>query len=224
MVIMGCNAPPNSSLPESSPLSSSPVASPSISQSPVASSAPSEPKAPSVPVAQTISAQGIGAAKLGVSFGELKQALGANTEFTIQSPFIVDFDALAVTQAGKVQYYILYPAGTTLADSDLIKALLTNNPNYRTAEGIGPRTPIKKAEETYGDATLSYNTSNESREYIKFSNQPAQNIYFHHSIDQGFAGTYSSPSQEYNETKKFRNNALIDSVEVLCLSQNCREP
>lgn len=222
MVLMGCNAPPPPSLPESSPSPSSSITSSSVPQSPTASSTPLEQKAPSA--AQTISAQGIGAAKLGMSFGDLKDLLGTDAEFTVQSPFMVDFDAIAVSQAGKVQYYILYPAGTTLADSNLIKALLTNNPNYRTAEGIGPGTLIQKAEEVYGDASLSHNTSNESREYIKFSNQPAQNIHFRPAIGQGFAGTYSSPSQEYNETKEFRSNALINSIEVVCPPKNCPEP
>ncbi|MGV2391051.1 MAG UNVERIFIED_CONTAM: hypothetical protein LVR29_31475 [Microcystis novacekii LVE1205-3] len=37
---------------------------------------------------------------------------------------------------------------------------------------FGPRTPLEQAEKVYGKGTLSYNTSNESREYVRFVNQP----------------------------------------------------
>lgn len=92
---------------------------------------------------QLISAEGIGSAKVGMTLGALKKALAGKAEFKVKSPFIVDFDAIAVIESGKEQYYILYPAGSPLADADVIEALVTDNPNYRTAEGVGPGTPIK---------------------------------------------------------------------------------
>ncbi|MBA2748468.1 MAG: hypothetical protein H0U45_06940 [Tatlockia sp.] len=149
-----------------------------------------------------------------MTFGQLKQVL-PDTKLKVESPFMVDFDAIAITQSGKVQYYILYPAGTKLADSDPIEMLVTDNPNFRTAKGVGPGTPLKQTETVYGDATLSYNTSNESREYVKFANQPAQNLLFRSfAPNQQFAGIYASPSGEYNETKKFQESAKISSVLV----------
>jgi hypothetical protein len=74
----------------------------------------------------------MGPAKLGMTLGALKKQLGANAEFKVTSPYIVDFDAIAVSQNGKVQYYILYPAAKPLTDSDKIEYLLTENPAYRT--------------------------------------------------------------------------------------------
>ena len=116
---------------------------------------------------QKISAAGVGPAKVGMTLAQLKQLLGAQAEFTVKSPFMVDFDALAVSQSGKVQYYILYPSGRTLADTSAIEAVLTKNPDYRTTVGVGPGTPLKQAAAVYGKATLFYNTENESRELVK---------------------------------------------------------
>lgn len=177
---------------------------------------------PPVSKALTISAKGIGPVQLGMSLGQLKRILGLDAEFRVKSPFMVDFDAIAVSQSGKVQYYILYPTGTTLADSNSIEALLTDNPKYRTSEGVGPGTPVKQAEAVYGDAALFYNTSNESREYVKFANQSAENIRFRPvSVGDRFAGIYPSLSKEYNETREFHKTAFIRAVEVVCVPQIC---
>ncbi|WP_228054863.1 hypothetical protein [Gloeocapsopsis crepidinum] len=170
---------------------------------------------PSTSEALIISATGIGLAKLGMTFGQLKQVLGSDAEFKVESPFMVDFDAIALSKSGKVQYYILYPAGTTFSDSDSIELLLTDNPDLRTTEGVGSGTSLKQAEAVYGDATLSYNTQNESREYVRFANQPARNLLFRPTVsNQQFSGIYSSPIREYNETKKFQESATIHSVLV----------
>ncbi|HEY9691978.1 MAG TPA: hypothetical protein V6D15_07220 [Oculatellaceae cyanobacterium] len=169
-----------------------------------------------------ISATGIGAAKLGMTYGQLKKELGASAEFQIKSPFMVDWDAIAVISSGKVQYYILYPAGTTFKNSQLIESIFTDNPDYQTAQKVGVDTPIKQAEAIYGDATLFYNTAVESREYIKFANQPAENIFFRPNTNnnQQFVGIYSSASGEYHETQQYQPNSLIGAIGVDCRG-NC---
>lgn len=162
-----------------------------------------------------ISANGIGTAKLGMTFGQLKQALGKKAEFKIVSPFMVDIDAIAISKSGKVQYYILYPAGTTFSDANSIELLLTENPNFRTVEGVGSGMFLEQVETVYGEATLSYNTQNESREQVRFANQPAQNVTFQPTApNQIFAGIYPFTSGEYNETKNFYESALIRSALV----------
>ncbi|HEY9606465.1 MAG TPA: hypothetical protein V6C85_32955, partial [Allocoleopsis sp.] len=150
--------------------------------------------------------------------GELKQRLAGKAQFQVVSPFIVDFDAIAVIQSGAVQYYILYPAGSPLGDSDLIEALITNNPQYRTAQGVGPGTTLQQAEAVYGDATLSYNLANESREYAKFAKQPAKNLSFRIGAanDNSLAGIYPTQKGEFNQTKEYKKTALINFVEVYC--------
>jgi hypothetical protein len=215
---------PTQASPTSNPTPSSPVASKPAKDSQT-SSAVSQQISPPASAALTIATNGIGPAKVGMKLGQLKQLLGGKAEFTVKSPFIVDFDAISLSQAGKVQYYILYPAGSPLADSDLIEALVTDNPDYRTAQGVGPGTLIEQAENVYGDATLSYNSVNESREYVKFANQPSKAIAFRTKAPQGqqFAGIYPSSQTELKETKKFDKTASISFVEVYC-RQNCPLP
>ncbi|MBD2460403.1 hypothetical protein H6G89_05040 [Oscillatoria sp. FACHB-1407] len=159
-----------------------------------------------------------------MTLGELKQKLGASAEFEVKSPFIVDFDAIAVRQSGEVKYYILHLAGQPLQDADVIQGLLTDNPSFKTAAGVGPGTSIQQAEAAYGKATLSYSTSNESREYARFEDQPADNVSF--ATGNGnteTAGVYPSPIGEFNETQTFREGATIQSVLIVCLSENCAQ-
>lgn len=160
-----------------------------------------------------------------MKLGQLKQLLAGKAEFKIQSPFIVDFDAIAVSQGGEEQFYILYPAQSSLADADVIEALVTDNPKYRTAEGVGPGTLIQQAEAVYGDATLSYSTLNESREYVKFANLTSKAIAFRAKAPQGerFAGIYPPSQTESKQTKNFHQTASIGLVEVYC-RQNCSPP
>lgn len=253
MVVVGCNSSPTPSTSETPASSSSPGtsnsvdASPSSKQvasqpaqvsptpeqttsepaqaSPAAQRIVSKPLSPPTSSALTISPEGIGPAKVGMKLGELKKVLAGKAEFQVKSPFIVDFDALAIVQSGQEQYYVLYPAGMPMADSDVIEALVTDNPNYRTAQGVGPGTPIEQAEAVYGQATLSHNTLNESREYVTFAKQPSEDISFRTRTPQGqqFAGIYPSSSAELKETKKFQDRAVIGLVEVYC-RKNCPLP
>jgi hypothetical protein len=217
----GCNRASETTVAQSP--SPSPTSTPSRAESPSPSSTPSASASePDAPAPTLISAQGIGEAQLGMTFGELKQKLGSRAEFKVQSPFIVDFDAIAVSKSGAVQYYILYLAGQSFKDSDVIQGVLTENPAFRTADDVGPQTPIQQAEAAYGKATISYSTANESREYVRFERQPASNISFGTgSVGTTSAGIYPSPTGEYNETQNFHDNAKIKSVLVVCLTDNC---
>lgn len=221
LLLVGCN---NSSKPT---VAETPSQTPAVSAAP-ASPSPT-PSSNQTPVATAtepedvlISPKGIGAAQLGMTLGELKQKLGSEVEFTVESPFIVDFDAIAVRKAGEVQYYILYLAGQSFTDSDVIQGVLTENPKFQTAEKVGAGTPIAEAEQAYGPVKLSYNTDNESREYARFANQPAGNISF--STGNGntsAAGIYPSPTSTYNETDQFKADAAIESILVVCLTEDC---
>ncbi|MBW4517260.1 MAG: hypothetical protein KME11_18795 [Timaviella obliquedivisa GSE-PSE-MK23-08B] len=210
----------------------SPTASPTASPNSVDFSSPIPALAEATPSVSPISAdsllisdKAIGAAQLGMTFGNLKKALGTGVEFVVQSPFIVDFDAIAVQRSGEVQYYILYLAKQPFTDADTIQGLLTKNPKFLTAAGIGAGSTLAKAQQAYGKATLSYNTQNESREYARFERQPANNISF--ATGNGSskaAGIYASPTGEYNETQKFKEDAKIESVLVVCLTEACAPP
>ena len=163
----------------------------------------------------TIDDRAIGEAKIGMTFGQLKQALGSTAQFKVESPFMVDFDAVTVSRSGKVQYRIIYAAGTKLKDTDVIELLMTDNPNYKTAQGVGPGMTLKQAEAIYGKTTLSYNVDNESRENVVFANQPTKKIMFVPQAEgKQFAGVYGAGKGGFFQTNKYQTNAVIKSVMV----------
>jgi hypothetical protein len=219
VLLAACNSAPPTSVAESA------APSPTVSASVSPTSKPNPSPTPAAaPENLLISPKGIGAAQLGMKLGDLKQKLGSDVELATVSPFIVDFDALAVRKDGKVQYYILYLAGQSFTDKDVIQGLLTDNPKFKTAEGIGPGATISKAEQTYGKVTLSYNTENESREYVRFANLPAGNLSFNTGNgNKSTAGIYASPTGTYNETQRFKPDATIQSVLVVCLTDACAQ-
>ncbi len=167
----------------------------------------------------------IGVAKIGMTYGEVKKALGKNTKFNIKTPFMVDWNAIEIIQGGKVQFRILYPQiNTTFKDSDVIEVLQTDNYNYRTDKGIGPGSRIKQAEMVYGKATLSYNLEMEGREYVKFANQPTNYMGFRTGAfgNNSLAGIYpKSNLGGYQETNNYRQNAIIRSIEISCPQGKC---
>ena len=180
-----------------------------------------------------ISAEGIGKAKLGMTLAELKQISDPDTEFKIISPFMVDVNAIAVSQKGIVQYYVLYPVGTTShpdkstpTDNDPIALLMTDNYNYQTEEGVKVGMSIEEAENIYGNATLAYNIEGESREYITFSNNPPNLKFmasFFKSISDGlaFSGIYPEYPGVVYTTDKYQKDAAIAAIEVSCTADNC---
>lgn len=191
---------------------------------------------PFVQEALRISANGIGKAKLGMTLRELKQISAPDTEFKLISPFMVDVTAIAVSKRGLVQYYILFPAGSTShadgltpTDNDPITLLMTDNQNYQTAEGVKVGTTIKQAEDIYGDAILAYNIEGESREYVTFGGQNPPNIRFRASYFKlisdglGFSGIYPEyPGVSYT-TDKYQVDAAISAIEVACNPSDCLE-
>lgn len=219
----GCGGASETSAADSTPTAS--VASPSpavVAEEPSPSvSSPTPESADST----LISATGIGPAQLGMTLGDLKAALGSETEFAVESPFIVDFDAIAVRQGEEVLFYILSLPDQPLTDADPIEGLYTDNPKFHTDAGVGPGISLPQAEQAYGTATLSYNTQNESREYARFERQPSTNLSFATGNgNQNTAGVYPSPTQEYNETQEYRDDATIQSVLVICLTEGCTPP
>ncbi len=167
-----------------------------------------------------ISGDGIGPARLGMTLGDLKQELGDRVEFSEEIPLMVDFNAIAISQNGEEQYYIVYGTWETMTDSDPIQMLLTKNSKYQTREGVGPGMAIAQAESAYGDAMLNHNMDNEGREYIQFANPPFEHISFRTNGSPGnFAGIYGENNRDsqdpsYYETQEFRNDATISMVMV----------
>ena len=223
IIATGCGPSSDSSPDTSTPTASVSPASPSVAEVEPEPETPSP--TPKDADSTVISATGIGPAQLGMTIGALKEALGPETEFTVESPFIVDFDAIAVRQGEEVLFYILSLPGEPPRDTDPIEGLYTDNPKFQTDAGVGPGTSVQEAVQAYGPVTLSYNTQNESREYARFERQPSTNISFATGNgSQDPAGIYPSPTQEYNETSEFREDATIQSVLVVCLTEGCTPP
>lgn len=173
---------------------------------------------------QQITPVGIGAARIGMSFKELKEQLGAGFEFPVKTSLLVDFDAIAVTKAGAVQYYIPYPTGTQFTDTDRIQHLITDNPNYRTQQGVGPGTPIGQAVSVYGGATLSVSKENESREFINFTQHPNGLAFRPKPVGtRSFAGEYPESNDEYLKTQKYDRRAAIGQITVSCSNEQCEQ-
>jgi hypothetical protein len=171
---------------------------------------------------QQITPVGIGGAKIGMSFKELKEQMGSGFQFPVKPSLIEGFDAIAVTKAGTVQYYIPYPSGTQFTDTDRIQHLMTDNPNYRTEQGIGPGTPIKQAAAVYGGATLSLSKENESREFINFTQHPNGLAFRPKPVgSHSFAGDYPDSNDEYLKTEKYDNRAAIGQITVSCAESQC---
>ncbi len=171
---------------------------------------------------QQITKSGIGNAKIGMTFRDLKQQMGEGVEFAVKTSFIDGFDAIAVTKSGTVQYYIPYPAGTKFTDEDRIQHLMTDNPNYRTEQGVGPGTTIEQASSVYGDATLSLSKENESREFINFTQHPNGLAFRPKPVkNQSVAGDYPESNEEYLKTQKYDKKAAIGQITVSCADEQC---
>jgi hypothetical protein len=163
--------------------------------------------------AHTITSSGIGTAKIGMTYQQLKQQLGSQFQFQVKTSYIVDFDAIAVSKAGKVQYYILYPAGTKFTSGNRLEYLATNNPEYQTKKGVGTGMPIERAELVYGSARLAFSHEDESREYIYFPKAP-KGLLFRSQPPKNlnFAGKYSNKSKF--ETRKYHRSSAIGTITV----------
>jgi hypothetical protein len=179
-------------------------------------------KLPAAPDRQ-ITPVGIGAAKIGMTFKELKATIGTAYQFPVKTNFIEGFDAIAVTKSGTVQYYIPYPTGTNFTDADRIQHLMTDNPNYRTAQGVGPGTPIGQAASVYGGvATLSMSKENESREFINFNQHPDGLAFRPKPVGtRSFAGDYPESNEDYLKTQKYDKRAAIGQITVSCAEDKC---
>ncbi len=173
-----------------------------------------------------ITPQGIGPAKIGTTYGQIRQALGSAYTYSDVSPFMVDLAAVAVLREGvsgffpgrAIAFYLAYPEGTTLGDGTVINLFITANPKYQTAQGTGPGTLLSEAVKDYGKALLSFNMDSESREFVKFERMPSGLLFRAEALTHSFAGDYSVPDAVrnggLNQTPAFFENASISQTWV----------
>jgi hypothetical protein len=172
---------------------------------------------------QTIADGGIGVAKVGMTLAELKKSLKNFARFETQTDFAPGYSALAVKQQGKVQFYIPYPKNKKVAENDQIKILITDNPRYKTAEGVSPGMSIKKAAAIYGGAQLAFNPKAKIEEIVAFADQPGDLRFFTSGTESnGRAGIYSKKSPEQSlVTDKFGESGKIKRITVVCSESVC---
>ena len=157
----------------------------------------------------------IGVARIGMTLAQLRQSLDPQSSLLARRAFMVDVESIPIARQGVVQFHVLVPAGTNVSDATVISALLTTNPAFRTREGVGPGLPLREAARLYGQPTLSYNTSNESRETVTFAQQPSRQIRFGvKGGATGLAGVYPLLRREYRQTQRYLPSASISYVLV----------
>ncbi len=120
-----------------------------------------------------IDEQGIGPVKLGITMEKLKILLGESIEYQ-DINLGIGLNAKAVIWNNKVQLYILFPSWQKLADNDVVSMLVTNHPQYQTAEGIRPNSTVQAAVNIYGPVQLMYQVENNLEERLHFKNKKSK--------------------------------------------------
>lgn len=162
-----------------------------------------------------ITPEGMGTIQVGMTLGDIKAALGEDYELNDVPNFMVDFGAIEVSQGGEVLMALMYFAAEPPTDGDPIYFLWTENPKFRTPEGIGPGSPVADGEAAYGKATLSYSVSDEMREYVRFANQPEDLAFRTPGEPDNFNGIYAKGSGgDLWETSEYRPDATIRAILV----------
>ena len=174
--------------------------------------AEARPPAPGV----VIDSLGMGAARVGMTLGELRAALPAGTRVgALDSLFMVDLVALPVMAGADTLYHLVFPAGGNIGDTTTLAMVVTSNPTVKTRAGVGPGMTARDAALVYGEPTFAYNINDESREYATFAGYPARNVRFRivPNGDALFVGKYDTTA-EYNETRDFDPAGRIFMVMV----------
>ncbi|MBC2777635.1 hypothetical protein [Parasphingopyxis marina] len=118
-----------------------------------------------------------GVANLGMpaTLGEFVEAFPARTVLTFYPSYMVDFGALCARSDGEDAICAIFENYEieSYAGGIGISAFSVQSDVCRTAEGVGPGSPIADAVAAYGPATFGFNYDNEGREYVRFENEPA---------------------------------------------------
>jgi hypothetical protein len=169
--------------------------------------------------AQTITADGMGSVRLGMTIGELRKIKGYT--FQTKSGFATGYNALAVSQKGKVQFYIPYARQKPLTDQDPVRFLVTENPAYKTERGVSPGMTLKQVSAVYGQPVLRLQKEAESGEILAFTQQP-QSMAFSTGKSATKVGIYpKAQGKTVVQTTKYNEQAKIKRITVVCADAVC---
>jgi outer membrane protein assembly factor BamB len=157
-----------------------------------------------------ISKKGIGHALLGMTLGQFKKKINKEMEF--QETLLANgLKAIAVIFNSNVQYYLVFPQRVVIDDYSKIRMVITNNPKYKTSDGIYSNLRVTKVSSFLGTPTFSYNRDYPLEERLRFQKQPRWLVFT--SYSQKKAGNYIVKSK-FNATKKFNQGAKLQFIGV----------
>jgi hypothetical protein len=163
-----------------------------------------------------IDEDGIGAARRGLTVGELRRVLPPELSLgALDHFFMVDVSAVPVIAGTDTLYHLLFFGLEALEDSMRLELVTTVNERARTPDGLGPGVTLAEAADRCGPLTLTYSVYDEAREYVVCPTAPG-NIIFRTNFfsgDEMFAGVYST-DDEYNTTTIYDPAARITLVMV----------
>jgi len=107
---------------------------------------------------RTITETSMGLAVVGSTQSELEVELGS--DYTVMPGWsFVDTEGVEVALAGATRFSAFHVAGDGPALNVLVtEVLVTENPEYQLANGVGPGTTIEDAVAIYGTATVAFST------------------------------------------------------------------
>jgi len=173
-----------------------------------------------------ITEEGVGNAVLAQTAAEMADELGSGYLVGDEIRITVDYRGNVVRQGSVVQF-----RAVQAGPGDELTLFIVSNPEYTTAEGVGPKTTIAEAESIYGEATLSWNPEDGGREFVTFANGPGEQIMFR---TPGIGGTNVGVYGDGQfETSDYDPEGEIAAVWVQCvvgtncpddIAQNAPEP
>lgn len=173
-----------------------------------------------------ITSRGIGRARLGMSFGELKK-LYPDAKFRLASVRPDETADVAVSTGGKDVLFIRTrnmdetTADELPANDDRIRSLMTNDARYSTAAGIRTGSTLEEASKAYGTPELFYQPPTE---FAAFKPQDIHNLSFHVAAGDGKepAGVYSMSKEGmedgWHKSTRARAGAKITFIAVIDMS------
>lgn len=108
------------------------------------------------------------------TLGDFVSAFPAGTMLSFYPHYMVDFGKLCLRAGGEDALcadFESYDVESYSPDIEVV-GLSVYAPQCRTAEGIGPGSPVSAAVQAYGAPTFGFNYDNEGREYVRFADQP----------------------------------------------------
>lgn len=157
-----------------------------------------------------ISDEGIGPIKLGTTIGKMKKALGGFFTFN-DIELTLGLRANVISLEDVPLFYIIYPSFKPFNDESTISIIGTDNPLFKTKEGISANNVVHDISLLYGNAAFSYHSKNSLEEFILFSKKPKW-LWFA-NYGQVKIGIYET-KKEFNATKIYDENATIRFIGV----------